>query len=198
MISLKSIFVSFACVASLAISFSSCNHEKTYAEHLEDEKDKINEFIAKNKIVTVDFMPTQSSEWLTPNGNPVYYKFSNGLYFHLIDKGDTTTLAPKVGNTVTLRYVGKNLDGAVIYDWSEQASVSPTNFRILASPNSSSNIYAEGFQKAVRCLYAGGHCTVIIPFKIGNGYNNNIYGGTTSDAADYRPMFYEIWVSRVE
>ncbi|MBP3717817.1 MAG: DUF4827 family protein [Paludibacteraceae bacterium] len=197
MMSLKSFFVSFVCVASLAVSFSSCRHQKTYAEYLEDEEDMIDAFIERKKIFTVNFMPTQSTEWLTPNGDPVYYKFSDGLYFHLIEKGDTTTLAPNVGNTVTLRYVGKNMDGVIVYDWSEQASVTPTSLRILSTPTAS-NIYGEGFIKAVRCLYAGGHCTAIIPFKIGNGYNSNIYGGVTSDSEDRRPMFYEIWVSRIE
>lgn len=197
MISLKSIFAAFACVATLAFSFSSCNRDETYADHLDDEKDAISNFLTQNKVLTVDFMPQQTTEWLTKDGNPIYYHFSDGLYFHLIDKGDTTTLAPKVGNTVFLRYVGKNLKGNVVYDWSEEASITPTSMRILSSPNASST-YGVGFQKAVRCLYAGGHCTCIIPFKIGNGYNNNIYGGVSSDESDYRPMFYEIWVTRIE
>lgn len=212
MISFKTVITSFACVATLVCSFSSCKHVDTYADHLEDEKDEINKFITEEKAVIFDKMPTQNTEWLTADGRPVYYRFSDGLYFHLIDRGDTTTLAPNVGNNVYVRYVGvcrgggdtgvsgwirSNFYKKVLYDWSEHNSITPTSFRVVASPNSNYT-YGEGFQKAVRCLYAGGHCKVIIPFKIGNGYNNNVYGGVSSDELDYRPMVYEIWVTRVE
>lgn len=193
--SLKSFITFVACVA--AMLFASCKHDKTYAEYLEDEHDAIAKYMKENNIKVVNTMPDSTSEWLTEEGYPVYYKFSDGLYFHLVDKGDTTTLAPKTGNMVFVRYKGVNMRGGVYYDCSSSVSANPQSFRILNNPTSD-NMFGEGFQKAVRSLYAGGHCKTIIPFKIGNGMNQNIYGQTLSDRSLYRTMAYEIWLTRVE
>lgn len=195
MFSLKSVILTAACMAALA--FSSCKDGETYAEHLEDEKDAISSYLKTNKISVVKTSPDSTTEWLTEEGNLVYYQFSDGLYFHLIEKGDTTTLAPKVGNMVFMRYIGKDMNSDVIYDCSVARTANPECVRLISSPTSDVT-FGEGFQKAVRCLYAGGHCKIIVPFKIGNGFNNTVYGTTESDAEKYRPMEYEIWVTRIE
>ena len=186
------------CLMLLAVApFCSCDRDKTYSDYLKEEKQDIKNFISKNSISVTSTVQNGNDEWLDAEGNPIYYKFSDELYYHQIDKGDTTTLAPKTGSTVYVRYIGKNLAGKVYYDCSVSATANPENFKLLSSPDSDCT-YGEGFQKAVRQLRADGHCTCIIPFKIGNGYNNTIYGTTISDAEEYMPMFYEIWVTRVE
>ncbi|MBQ0028939.1 MAG: DUF4827 family protein [Bacteroidales bacterium] len=189
--------VFFALSALLVLSLGSCRHDKRYADYLEDERAAIRSYIKNNSIQVVDEKPASAEEWLDEDGNPVYYHFSDGLYFHLIEKGDTTTLAPNVGNTAFIRYVGTNMAGTVVYDCSSKLAANPQNFRILSSP-SSDNTFGQGFQKAVRNLYSGGHCKIIIPFKIGNGYNNTVHGTTITDAGMYQPMIYEIWLCRVE
>ncbi|MBP7781049.1 MAG: DUF4827 family protein [Paludibacteraceae bacterium] len=176
---------------------SACNKDKTYADYLDDEKSAISSYLKNNQVEVVSSRPDSAGEWLNASGKPVYYKFSDGLYYHQIDKGDTTTLAPKTGCTVYIRYIGKTLSGTTLFDCSSAVASNPQNFKLISSP-SSDNTFGEGFQKAVRCLYAGGHCIAIIPFKIGNGYNNTVSGSTVSDAGDYTPMRYEIWVTRIE
>lgn len=195
MLSLKSALSLFGCAAVMLCA--SCKHDKTYAEYLEDEYDAIDNYIKNNKISVVSSMPKSASEWLTKDGNPVYYKTSNGLYVHLFDKGDTTTLAPKVGSMAFVRYKGENMNGTTIYDCSSATTANPQSFRILASP-SSDNMFGEGFQKATRMLYKGGHCKTIIPFKLGNGYNQTVYGQTQDDNMLKRTMVYEIWLTHVE
>lgn len=195
-ISFKS-FVFGTFIGAVSLLSVSCDSDKSYSDYVKDQKGDISSFIKKHNISVVSSRPDSSTHWLNADGDSVYYHYSDGLYFHLIEKGDTTSLAPNVGNLVYIRYVGKTLDGEIVYNCLSSVSANPQNFRILSSP-SSDNTFGEGFQKAVRNLYAGGHCTCIVPFQIGNGYNNTISGSTVSDAGDYVPMFYEIWVVYIE
>ena len=75
-------------------------------------------------------------------------------------------------------------------------SANPQSFILVSNPNGYT--FGVGFQEAVRFMRAGGHCKTIIPFGIGNGYNTSINGAVRSDVANYMPMFYEIWLIKVE
>ncbi|MCQ2192138.1 MAG: DUF4827 domain-containing protein [Paludibacteraceae bacterium] len=201
MFSLKSVVTCLGCIAALALG-SSCKHEKTYADYLEDEKRAIKNYISSNNIKVVTTMPDSTTEWIDADGSPVYYRFSDGLLFHLIDKGDTTTLEPNINNMAWVRHIGVTLSGVTLFDCSAARNPNPDCFRIISSPNYDrtlwADVYGVGFQKAVRNMYAGGHCKVIIPFKIGNGYAVDLYGIQSSDGDAKRPMAYEIWLTRVE
>lgn len=179
----------FLIVPLLALAFVSCDKDKTYSDYLEDEKDYINSKISKDTLAVTSETQSGLDEWFDENGHKLYYKFSDGLYYHQISKGDTSTLAPKTGCSVYVRYIGICLNDGVVYsNTSSAVSANPEKLKLLSSPDEE-DVYGEGFQKAVRQMYAGGHCTCIIPFKIANcdDYNN-----------DKRTMFYEIWVTRIE
>ena len=97
------------------LSVASCSSSKTYAEYLEEEKDAIKNFINSNNIVVVNAKPEGTGDWLSDTGQEIYFKTSNGLYYHQVDLGDGDQ-APLVGYTAVLRYIGKDLFGNIIYD----------------------------------------------------------------------------------
>ena len=64
--------------------------------------------------------------------------------------------------------------------------------------NAAGASYGVGFQQAVKNLRVGGHCQVIIPFKLANNNLVTISGTRRSDASNYQPMFYDIWLVALE
>lgn len=180
-------------VASLLCS---CDKNKTYAEYLEDEKEAISEYISSNKIKVTGEVPEGDGEWLTEEGNPIYYRSESGLYYHQVEKGDGE-LKPESGYTVYFRFVGRNLFGTTVYDCTERYTANPQSL-VLSNASSFSSSYRAGFHEALRNMRAGGHCKTIIPFKIGNETLTTVNGTLQSDATDYIPMTYEIWLLRVE
>lgn len=202
---LKSFFSKTSVFLFLVASslFVSCHKDETYADHVKNEKKQVNSYLKSNNLVVTECslndLP-EVDEWIDEeSGSKIFRKFSNGLYFHQIYKGDTSanTLAPKVGCTVYMRYVGTNLNGIKYYDCTSLMSADPKKVTLLAAPTSSST-YGEGFQTALKQMRKGGHCICIIPFKIGNGNNTTISGSVFSDADQFMPVVYEIWVTNIE
>lgn len=190
-------FLKMSLLAALSLTLFSCDKNKTYAEYLEDEREAIGEYISNNKIKVVDELPEGDGEWLTEDGNPIYVKSESGLYYHQVEKGDGK-LKPGNGYTVYFRFVGKNMLGVPIYDCTERYTANPQSLVLSNVVPYSSTSYGSGFQEALRNMRAGGHCKTIIPFKIGNETLSTVNGTLQSDATDYIPMAYEIWLLRVE
>ena len=187
---LKIAFLSFLAI----VSITSCSKRKTYADYLREERKAISNFIRANNI---DVQYSKPTEWVTDDGREIYFRNSSGLYYHQIEQG-AGPVAPTLGSTVLVRYIGKTLFGTVMFDRTGGISSDPHSFVLISNPNPNRNIFGIGFQEAVTYMRAGGHCKVIIPFTIGNGTNITVNGTLFSDAANYIPMFYEIWLIRVE
>lgn len=68
---------------------SSCSNTKTYAELLNDEKALIKAYLSRNNIEVVSTFPTDTP-WVK-NGKNVYVLTSSGLYFHMVNPGNTTS-----------------------------------------------------------------------------------------------------------
>ncbi len=188
---LKAAFLSLLSILSIA----SCSKTKTYADYLKEEREGISKYISANNIDVENSKPEGTDEWKTSDGKDIYFHSSSGLYYHQIEQG-SGVVAPVVGYTAYIRYVGTNLSGTVIYDCTAKYSANPQSFEISSSP--SGKTFGVGFQEAVKYMRAGGHCKIILPFNIGNGSNLTKAGTTFSDAANYVPMLYEIWLIRVE
>ena len=188
---LKIVFLSFLSIGCIA----SCSKTKTYADYLKEERRGISSYIAANNIDVQYLKPEGTSEWKTDDEKDIYFRSPSSLYYHQIAQGDGS-VAPVAGYTAFVRYRGTTLSGTVVYDCTAGISSDPQSFEISANPNGKR--FGAGFQEAVKYMRAGGHCKIIAPFNIGNGSNQTLSGTFFSDAANYTPMLYEIWLIRVE
>jgi len=188
---IKAIFFSFLSIVSIA----SCSKTKTYADYLKEERESISSYINANNIHVQNSKPEGLSEWKTDDGKDIYYRSSSSLYYHQIERGDGL-VDPVVGYTAYIRYIGTTLSGTVMYDCTSKIDPDPQSFEIVSNPNGKR--FGVGFQEAVKNMRTRGHCKIIVPFNIGNGNNLTLAGTVLSDAANYTPMLYEIWLIRVD
>lgn len=185
--------------AALACCFASgCKKSNTYADYVEKEDDLIDGFISRQKIAVTGSMPESEEEWKDGDKDLYYlysYGKSDGLYFHLCEKGDGDQ-TPQANWTAYVRYRGTSLDGTIVYDCTSTVNPDPLSFVIQKDAHG--HTYGRGFQEAVKNLRVGGHCKVIIPFSLANGKLTTVSGVLRSDYENYQPMFYEIWLVGLE
>jgi len=166
----------------------------TYSDYQEKEEDAIEGFIKSKNISVAGSMPETDGEWLNGDGKEIYYLYpsgkAKGLYYHQIKLGEGD-LVPQDNWIAYVRYVGYSLEnGNMIYNCTAQYAPDPQCFRL--NSKASEATFGIGFQQAVKNMRVGGKCRAIIPFDIGNSNNVTIKGNSTSDAGDYRTMYYEI------
>lgn len=94
----------FLCVA--AMSFQSCDHQKSYADMLKEERELIKRFIDKNNIevITPEVFYAQDS---TTHGNQYVLFKETGVYMHIVDKGKGRKAVDK--DLITVRFMEENL-----------------------------------------------------------------------------------------
>ncbi|MDP4238777.1 MAG: DUF4827 family protein [Bacteroidota bacterium] len=154
-----------------SIVASSCSSTKTYAELLNEEKSLIDGFIKRNNILVVSTFPTDTP-WVK-NGKEVYVLIpSSGLYFHLVNPGDSSlsktnadTLVLK--NKVVPRYKQYTLGvpSDTISNWNTVDFPYPTDF-IYGDMTSTGS--CTGFQEAVSYMKRNNsEAKLIVPSKIG-------------------------------
>ncbi len=188
---LRNTFISLS--AAILTLLPSCGDTKTYSDYQDDEEKAIERFINSRGITIAGSMPETDGEWLNSAGKEEYFLYTTGkakgLYYHQVKKGDGD-MYPQDNWTAYIRYVGYDMSGNMIYNCTAQYTPDPQCFRL--NSKASDATFGQGFQQAVRNLRVGGKCKVIIPFNIGNSDNTTIKGNSTSDAGDYRTMYYEI------
>ena len=89
------------CLLGLALVSASCNKRRTYAEILKDETRAIEKFILENKLIVLDEFP----ENLVFKSNEFYRDPATGVYFNIIEPGDTANKV-KEGEEVYVRFIG--------------------------------------------------------------------------------------------
>lgn len=92
----------------LALFFQSCEHQKSYAEMLKEEKELIQRFIEKENIqvITPEQFYAQDSTTDVTKNQFVLFK-DNGVYMQILNKGKGRQA--KNGDEVALRFKEKNL-----------------------------------------------------------------------------------------
>jgi len=86
---MKRISYLFFLIFLASIFASSCSSTKTYAQLLNEEQDLIDGFIKRNNILVVSTFPTDTP-WVK-DGRDIYVLIkTSGLYFHLINPGDSS------------------------------------------------------------------------------------------------------------
>lgn len=144
----------------VALVLSSCNDDKTYAELLKDEKIVIADYIKRNEIKVLTSFPTDGV-W----GDSIYVVTKSGLYFHLLEPGDTTSAELKLKNTVVTRFKEYTLDvdPDTISNWSTVDFPHPTKF-VYGDYSQ----VCEAFHEAVQYMkYTDSEAKIIVPSKIG-------------------------------
>ncbi|MBP8945108.1 MAG: DUF4827 family protein [Paludibacteraceae bacterium] len=160
----------FLCLMSLFLLFSSCSDRKTYAELLKDEKKIIADYIERNNIQVVTTFP-KINEW----GEKVYVKTASGLYFHLVNPGDTSANADTVAQNdlVIVRYIQYTLTvpADTISNWNTIDYPYPFTFNYLDYSQA-----CQAFHEAVSYMKRNdSEAKIIVPSKIGfSEYMNSV------------------------
>jgi len=162
---MKRISYLFFLIFLVSLFASSCSSTETYAQLLNDEQALIHGFIVRNNIQLVSTFPADSI-W-TKNGKEIYAVTSTGLYFHMVNYGDSVksndTLILK--NTVVPRFLQYTLGvpADTISNWTTVDYPYPSDFVYGDATQS-----CKGFQEAVSYLKRNGsECKLIVPSKIG-------------------------------
>lgn len=148
----------------LFTSYSCSNSsDVTYAEQLQAEKTLIADFISRNNIEVVTSLP-KTYPW--PEN--LYYKSSTGLYFHLVNRGDsifgTDTISVQSGDLVVTRYMQYTLDAVAdtISSWNTVDYPYPTTFTYLNTAQ-----VCLGWHEAVSYMkYMNSEAKIIVPSKL--------------------------------
>lgn len=144
------------------LTSTSCSNTKTYSQLLDDEQTLITSFVKRNNINVLTSFPADK-KW-GPND---YVKTGSGLYFHLVDSGNTSvkgdTLILK--NTVVPRYKKYTLNAVsdTISDWSTIDYPYPSDF-VYGDLTQS----CKAFQEAASYLMRNeSEAKIIVPSTIG-------------------------------
>jgi len=162
---MKRISYLFFLIFLASIFASSCSSTKTYSQLLNEEKDLMDGFIKRNNILVISGTPSENTTWVK-NGQDVYILTSTGLYFHMINTGDTVpndTLEYK--NMVVPRFKQYTLG---------VPSDTISNWTTIDFPYPSDFIYGDltqsckAFQEAASYLKRNNsEAKLIVPSKIG-------------------------------
>ena len=92
----------------VALFFQSCDHQKSYAEMLKEEKELIQRFIEKENIqvITPEQFYAQDSTTDVTKNQFVLFK-DNGVYMQIVNKGKGRKA--ENGDEVTVRFMEENL-----------------------------------------------------------------------------------------
>ncbi len=177
---MKKIIAIITTLTALLILASSCQDRKTYADYLKDESRAIDLFISKHNLTILDQFP-EDGEF----GDNDFYKDKNtGVYFNIIDVGDTTqNLQWK--EEVYLRFRG--LQYFMTEDtttYSNFKSVFPEEIVFVGPVNSTTkaNYSTPGWVVPLTYVGHNGKVKMIIPFDMGSSY----------DKSQYQPTYYDL------
>ena len=177
------------CLLGLALAGTSCNKGKTYADLLKDETRAINKFISENKLVVLDKFPAN----LVFKPNEFYRDPASGVYFNIIEVGDTT-IKNKDGDDVCVRFSGLR------YFTSKNDTTEYTNDDPIRSPHPNEFIYRGPVTVMTRSYYSGttpgwavpltyvgegGRVKMIVPFNMGSQSDQQSHSTTYYDVVRY-------------
>lgn len=161
-------FTISALLLSIVFVLIGCNNN-TYSDDLKEEQQLIENFIQRQGIQVVTEEP---EEW----GDNVYWKLPDydNYYFHLVQRGDTTSAELEAKDKVLLRYRQYTLDAYAdtISYWTTLDSPNPVELQYMVSSQAS----CTGWQLALQYMkYSGAECKIICPSKLGfTDQNSNV------------------------
>lgn len=162
---MKRISYLFFLIFLASLFASSCSSTPTYAQLLDDEQALIHGFVVRNNIQLVSTFPADSI-WMK-NGKEIYAETSSGLYFHMVNYGDSLKSVDTLllNNTVVPRFLQYTLGvpADTISNWTTVDYPYPSDF-VYGDLTQS----CKAFQEAASYLKRNGaECKIIVPSKIG-------------------------------
>ena len=161
--------------------FSSCNKNKSYAQHLNEEKKSIERFINRNDIKVLREYPKDS----VFKENEFYFDTSSGIYYNVTDSGNGRRI--KGGEEFYVRFSGLKyiyLSNASTNDtliYSNTGSLQP---EVLVYGNSST-YSTVAWVAPLKNMGDRGKVKMIVPFKMGMSHDIQLY-----KTAYYEEVFY--------
>ncbi len=171
-------------VALLFLALSSCskNDFKTFAELKDEQEDAIERLISQKKLEVVTLK--EAEDFPTEIDSKVYYKFPNGLYMRVLDKGGEK---PKLNTQVALLFKGNvfswekkglpffdNMSVAsrefTYFNYTYFYSQGDVHFRLLPQETGVANLdsyMCEGLAYPMTLLGDKAIVSLIVPFEIG-------------------------------
>jgi hypothetical protein len=132
-----------------------------YSELLKEERQLIENYIARQGIKIVDTLPADDA-W----EDNVYYRVPDGdnFYFHMVALGDTTFPEIKAEDEVLLRFKRYTLDEYpdTLFNWGVMDNAEPIKLKYMV------NSECIGWQVALKYMrYPYSRCKIICPSKMG-------------------------------
>lgn len=177
--------------ASMLVAFSlfatSCDDKdiKTLKELKDEQKETIDRLISDNNIIVVD-LTNKEQKLPDPIDNNVYYKFKNGLYLKVINKGDEMAERSKTNSYLYLNgYVShKENKKYSIFNSLSSGEYMPIKFQYISQFTSYGDIHyqlktqvpsgvnlddlmCEGLAYPLTVLGNNAKVSLIIPFELG-------------------------------
>ncbi|NLY25257.1 MAG: DUF4827 domain-containing protein [Bacteroidales bacterium] len=181
---MKKIIAIATTLFALLILASSCQDRKTYADYLKDESRAIDLFISKHNLTILDEFPEDGQF-----GDNDFYKDKNsGVYFNIIEVGDTT-LNLQWKEEVYVRFSG--LEYFMTGDttrYSNMNSVFPEEIVFIGPVNSNTkgSYSTPGWIVPLGYVGHNGKVKMIVPFDMGSSYDKSQYQPTYYDRVLYK------------
>ena len=138
--------------------FISCNKNRTYAQHLDDEKKAIQLFINKNDLKVLKEYPKDSIF----KANEFYFDDLNGIYYNVIDPGNGRRI--RTGERVFIRF--KGLKYIASKDTSTYSNFQSLDPEALVYGNTSTYPSAA-WVTPIKNVSDRARVRLIVPFKMG-------------------------------
>ncbi len=180
-------------IIGLILITTSCNKRKTYADLLKAESKAIDKFISKNKLVILKDFP-QNGQF---KDKEFYKDPATGVYYNIIETGDTTNYKLKVGDEVHVRFRGLKYfstdnDSTEYENMDPNRSPWPETFSYRGDVNlETRSLYSQttaGFAVPLKNVGHNGRVRMIIPFT----------WGSQSDQQAYTPTYYDVITYRLD
>ncbi len=158
----------------------SCKDRMTYADYLKAEEKAIDLFIESNGLTILKDFPSAG----TFKENEFYKDPATGVYFHIIEYGDTIQKL-QWKEEVYVRFSGlRYFNTEDTTQYSNFKSIYPEEIVFIGPVNSSTkgNYATPGWVVPLSYVGHNGRVKMIVPFNMGSSY----------DQSRYEPTYYEL------
>ncbi len=153
----KIIIIIILSIVAIAV-FTSCNKNRTYAQHLGDERKAIELFIDKNQIKVLKEYPKDS----VFKANEFFFDSKSGIYYNVIDPGNGRKI--KQGEEFYIRFKGlKYISSSDTATYSNIQSLKP---EVLVYGNTST-YSSVGWIAPLKNVGDRAKVKLIVPFNMG-------------------------------
>ena len=153
----------FALLIGVSLLTAGCA-SNAYSNQRRQEDKLIANYLSRKNLIILKELPPENHKW----DEREYYQIPgvDDLYFHLIERGDSTGFEVNSNDMIVARYkkfaLTENPD--TISNWTTLDQAYPMTFHY----GNTTKCTAEGWHRAIRYMkYSGSICEIIVPSKQG-------------------------------